>query len=174
MTTPLTGTLFSLPQLVRALLNNELELVSQSGEVSVEIDQLLYFEPYTCFSAERLRELVDKSENNSDEHVSEAFLNAANKTFHAKMDQCKRDQPEYQCKLVFQVWKENTQSPTYGALRSVLDKYSVFCGRNPLVSCEFVQVHTIFGYTDSKCDSYHGNWMTPFAYIHFTKKRSRN
>ena len=52
-----------------------------------------------------------------------------------------RDQPEYQCKLVFQVWKENTQSPTYGALRSALDKYSVFCGRNPLVSCEFVQVH---------------------------------
>ena len=40
------------------------------------------------------------------------------------------------CKLVFQVWKENTQSPTYGALRSALDKYSVFCGRNPLVSCE--------------------------------------
>ena len=46
-----------------------------------------------------------------------------------------RDQPEYQCKLVFQVWKESTQSPTYGALRSALDKYSVFCGRNPLVSC---------------------------------------
>ena len=50
-----------------------------------------------------------------------------------------RDQPEYQCKLVFQVWKESTQSPTYGALRSALDKYSVFCGRNPLVSCELVQ-----------------------------------
>ena len=135
LTTPVTGTLFSLSQLVRALLNNELELVSQSGEVSVEIDQLLYFEPYTCFSADVLRELVDKSENNSDEHVPEAFLNAASKTFHAKMDQCKRDQPEYQCKLVFQVWKESTQSPTYGALRSALDKYSVFCGRNPLVSC---------------------------------------
>ena len=175
LTTPVTGTLFSLPQLVRALLNNELELVSQSGKVSVEIDQLLYFEPYTCFSAEMLRELVNKSENNSDEHVPEVFLNAVSKTFHAKMDQCKRDQSEYQCKLVFQVWKENTQSPTYGALRSVLDKYSVFCGRNPLVSCEFVQVHAIFGYdicTDSKCDSYHGNWMTPFAYtVHTLHKR---
>ena len=135
LTTPVTGTLFSLPQLVRALLNNELELVSQSGEVSVEIDQLLYFEPYACFSAEILRELVNKSENNSDKHVPEAFLNTASKTFHAKMDQCKRDLPEYQCKLVFQMWKESTQSPTYGALRSALDKYSVFCGRNPLVSC---------------------------------------
>ena len=141
LTPPVIGNslqLFSLPQLVRVLLNNELELVSQSGEVSVEIDQLLYFEPYTCFSADVLRELVDKSENNSDEHVPEAFLNAASKTFHAKMDQYKRDHPEYQCKLVFQVWKESTQSPTYGALRSALDKYSVFCGRNPLVSCEFV------------------------------------
>ena len=33
-----------------------------------------------------------------------------------------------------QVWKESTQSPTYRALRSVLDKYSVFNGRNILVS----------------------------------------
>ena len=41
---------------------------------------------------------------------------------------------EYQCQQVFRVWKENTQTPTYRALRSALDKYSVFCGRNPLVS----------------------------------------
>ena len=164
LTTPVIGNslqLFSLPQLVRALLNNELELVSQSGEVSVEIDQLLYFEPYTCFSADVLRELVDKSENSPAKLVSKACLNKVSKTSHKKVNQLKqalgidstkfqaalarappfqRDQPEYQCKLVFQVWKESTQSPTYGALRSALDKYSVFCGRNPLVSYEFVHV----------------------------------
>ena len=162
LTTPVIGNslqLFSLPQLVRALLNNELELVSQSGEMCVEIDQLLYFELYTYFSAEMLRDLFTEFENSSDKLVSETFPNKVSKTSHTKVDLLKqalgsdsakfraalarappfqRDQPEYQCKLVFQVWKENTQSPTYGALRSALDKYSVFCGRNPLVSCEFV------------------------------------
>ena len=149
--------LFSLTEVARTLVENESDLVSQSGEVSVEIDQLLYFEPYTCFSADVLRELVAEFENNSDKLVSEAFLNKVSKTSHTKLDQLKqvlgihstrfqaalarappfqRDHPEYQCKLVFQVWKENTQSPTYRALRSALDKYSVFCGRNPLVSCE--------------------------------------
>ena len=159
-TTPVSGTslqLFSLPQLVRALLNDEFELVSQSGEVSVEIEQLLYFEPYSCFSAEILTKFFAEFVNNSDKLLSESFLNKLSKTSHKKVDQLKqalsfnsakfqaalarappflRDHPEYQCKLVFQVWKMNTQSPTYRALRSALDKYSVFCGRNPLVSCE--------------------------------------
>ena len=118
----------------------------------VEIDQLLYFEPYTCLSEEMRRELVAESENNSDKLVSEAKVG---KISYTKVNQLKqvlgidstkflaalarappfqRDQPEYQCKLVFQVWKESTQSPTYGALRSALDKYSVFNGRNLLVS----------------------------------------
>ena len=164
LSTPVTGTslqLFSLSELVEALLENESGLVNQPGRKGVEIDQLLYFEPYTCFSADVLRELFAEFENSSDKLVSKAFLNKVIKTSHTKMDQLKqtlgidstkfqaalargppfqRDQPEYQCKLVFQVWKENTQSPTYGALRSALDKYSVFCGRNPLVSCDCVCV----------------------------------
>ena len=161
LTTPVTSNslqLFSISELVEALLENESGLVSQPGRKGVEIDQLLYFEPYTCFSANELRELFAEFENSSDKLVSEAFLSKVSKTSHMKVNQLKqalssdrkfraalarappfqRDHPEYQCKLVFQVWKENTQSPTYGALRSVLDKYSVFCGRNPLVSCELV------------------------------------
>ena len=147
---------FFLSELVRTLLENDSELVSDSGEVSVEIEQLLYFEPYACFSLEILRELVDKSENSSDQPVSKAFPYGMKKACRTMVNQLKqalgidstqfqaalarvppfqRDHPEYQCKLVFQVWKENTQSPTYRALRSALDNYSVFCGRNPLVSC---------------------------------------
>ena len=171
LATPVSGTslqLFSISELVEALLENESGLVSQPGERGVDIDQLLYFEPYTCFSADVLRELVTEFENNSEKLVSEVFLNKVYKTSQTKLDQLKqalgidsakfraaltrapqfqRDQPEYQCKLVFQVWKENTQSPTYGALRSALDKYSVFCGRNLLVSCSVPQevCPTIFG-----------------------------
>ena len=94
-------------------------------------------------------------EGNSKLVISEAFLEEVSATCYTKVDQLKqvlsinitklqaalervppfqRDQPKYQCKQVFQVWKESTQTPTYRSLRSVLDKYSVFCGRNPLVS----------------------------------------
>ena len=79
------------------------------------------------------------------EDLYETFLDVVSKNAHTKVDQLKRvfsidsiklqwDQHEYQCKQVFQVWKESTQSPTYRSLRSALDTYSVFCGRNPLVS----------------------------------------
>ena len=154
LTTPVTSNslqLFSLSELVEALLENEPSLVSQPGRKMIKINQLLYFESYSCFSTKTLNELNTES----NKLVPKAFPDEVSKTSHKKVNQLnqalgvdstkfqaalarappfQRDQPEYQCKLVFQVWKENTQSPTYGALRSALDKYSVFCGRNPLVS----------------------------------------
>ena len=156
LTMPVNDTslqLFSLSELVEALLENESVLVSQPGKKMIKINQLLYFEPYSCFSGELFRELITQS----DKPVCKTFLDKVTKYPHANAHQLKqalgidsvkfqaalakappfqRDQLEYQCKLVFQVWKENTQSPTYGTLRSALDKYSVFCGRNPLVSCD--------------------------------------
>ena len=139
--------LYSLSELVEALVEEESVLVSQPGKTMVEVEQLLYFEPYTCFSVEMLRVLF--AEDNSEEIVSDAFLDVVSKTAHTKVDKLKcvfsidsiklqQDQPEDQCKQVFQVWKESTQTPTYGALRSALDEYSVFCGRNPLVSVLWV------------------------------------
>ena len=141
---------FSLAELAEALEEKKAIVVSQPGQRVARIDDLLYFEPYACVSPEILF-----SEENSDGVISEAFLDELSATSYTKVDQLKcvlsinsaklraalaraspfqRDQPEYQCKLVFQMWKESTQNPTYGSLRSALDKYSVFCGRNPLVS----------------------------------------
>ena len=141
---------FSVVELAEAIAEGKAIVVSQPGGKMVRIDDLLYFEPYAYVSAEWLF-----SESNLNKVVSEEFLDGVS-TSGIKVHQLKqvlaidsakfqaalarapsiqRDQPEYQCKLVFQVWKENTPSPTYKALRSALDKYSVFCGRNPLVSC---------------------------------------
>jgi len=116
--------LYSLSELAEALVEEESVLVSQPGKTVVEVEQLLHFEPYTCFSVEMLKVLL--AEKNSSEIVAEEFLEVVSRTSHKRI--------EYQCKQVFQVWKESTQTPTYRSLRSVLDKYSVFCGRNPLVS----------------------------------------
>ena len=151
--------MFSLSELAEALAEKKAIVVSQPGQRVVRIDGLLFFEPYACISPENLF-----SEENSNQVISETFLEEVSATSYTKVDQLKhvlsincaklraalgrappfqRDQPEYQCKLVFQMWKESTQNPTYGSLRSALDKYSVFCGRNPLVSvcmcvCPFV------------------------------------
>ena len=116
--------LYSLSELAQALVEEESVLVSQPGKTVVEIEHLLHFKPYTCFSVEKLQVLF--AEKNSEEVVAEAFdvvNRAADKKVH-----------EYQYEQVFQMWKESTRNPTYGSLRSALDDYSVFCGRNPLVS----------------------------------------
>ena len=144
---------YSLSELAEALVDDESVLISQPGKTMVEVEQLLHFEPYFCFSLEMLKVLF--AEENSEEIVPETFFDVVSKTANTKVDHLKqlfsidsvklqRDQPGYQCKQVFLVWKENTQTPTYRALRSALDKYSVFCGRNPLVSvCVSVCVLTI-------------------------------
>ena len=67
-------------------------------------------------------------------------VNQLKRVFSIDSIKLQRDQPDYQCKQVFQVWKESTRTPTYRSLRSALDKYSVFCGRNPLVSVLCVSV----------------------------------
>ena len=142
--------MFSLEELAEALAEKKDIVVSQPGQRVARIDDLLYFEPYACVSPENLF-----SEENSNQVISEAFLDEVSATSYTKVDQLKcalsvnsaklraalarappfqRDQPEYHCKLVFQVWKESTQKPSYRSLRSALDKYSIFCGRNPLVS----------------------------------------
>ena len=72
LTTPVSGTslqLFSVSELVQALLKHESSLVSQPGLKMIKINQLLYFEPYSCFSAETLSELNTKS----DKLVPKAF-----------------------------------------------------------------------------------------------------
>ena len=142
--------MFSLAELAEALAGKKAIVVSQPGQRVARIDGLLYFEPYAWVSPGSLF-----SEKNSDRVISEAFLDEVSATSCTKVDQLKCvlsinsaklraalarappfqcDQPEYQCKLVFQMWKESTKNPTYGSLRSALDEYSVFCGKNPLVS----------------------------------------
>ena len=41
--------------------------------------------------------------------------------------------PIDQLVLIFQHWRDRSKDRSYKGLRKKLDKYSVFCGRNPLV-----------------------------------------
>ena len=116
---------------------------------------LLHFEPYSCLSYELILQLYDEHTANTE--VSDAFLHDCAKTafqkreqlksilllpeheseFHGALWQCHdqySDDPIFQCYELFRTWKKFTEEQTYSGLRRVMDKYSIFCGRNPLVS----------------------------------------
>ena len=43
-----------------------------------------------------------------------------------------RDNPAMRCFRLFLTWKKYDPNLTYQSLRTTLDKYSIFCGRNPV------------------------------------------
>ena len=119
----------------------------------LSISELLYFEPYTCFNSTLLAEMF--KDDNSDKDVPDVFhLDAGKvactemKCFKQALDfnesefeaaisiatQPYRDSVKHHCYLLFRTWALCSPNPTYQALRSALDRFSVFCGRNPLVS----------------------------------------
>ena len=122
----------------------------------IEINELLFFEPYSCLASEIIVKLFDETQ--SENEISDDFLRnkvatCAHKSFqrfkdililpeqeselHGELELC-ADQyssdPIHRCFLVFKTWKKFTASPTHSGLRATLNQYSVFGGRDPLVS----------------------------------------
>ena len=118
------------------------------------IKELLYFEPYTCFNKEIVTKLFDES--NLESEISESFLSDLarcaysykdslksillyngnfEREFSAAISICPSNQatPHHQCFLLFHTWLRCSPTPvTFRDLREVLDRHSVFAGRNPL------------------------------------------
>ena len=131
---------------------------SDVGEI-ISTEELLLFEPYCDVGKNLIALLFDQK--NEDLKVSEAFIhniatsiinNNDPKYLERKKDlllkilepqstehmlyELKGYDPEIpvlQFKRLFQVWCSHSEG-TYGHLRRELDKYSIFCGRNPQVS----------------------------------------
>ena len=148
---------FSVNRLAKVLAERK-EIITCKVETKlemIEIDSLLYFEPFAFLTTELTAALLNKA--NTDLEIPDNFLHDCAKFSHSKTKQLKkilipyeleseyvgavkqcRDQyskdPVYQCFQVFMTWKKSTKSPTYGGLREILDKHSIFGGRNPLVS----------------------------------------
>ena len=120
---------------------------------SIPINDLLYFEPFSSLSTDILKELFEESNDKKEldvrflKNFGEAmqdYVNNLQQILHVKAKALKgavhsspssvRDDPAHHCYLVLKIWKEQGHR-SYGDLRSTLSKFSVFCGRNPLVSC---------------------------------------
>ena len=148
---------FTITELATAIAENKQVVTCKHGhdQKMLAINKLLFFEPYACFNRTLLAEIF-KNEK-SDKEVPDTFFLDAGKVAHSKMDILKKildhipselqvaiaianasetykDDPMHQCYLLFCKWAFCSHSPTYQALKSALDRFSVFCGRNPLVS----------------------------------------
>ena len=83
------------------------------------IDDLLYFEPYACFNPKLLAKLF--ADENSNKVASDVFHYEADNVDRTKMN-------------AFKKAAHLSPNSTYKDMKSALNMYSVFCGRNPLVS----------------------------------------
>jgi len=135
----------------------DVTLVNPDGSPGKQISEILYFEPYTLLTSDLITQLF--SEESTGCIVSDAFiLKLANRLclYNNVVVKILKLQPSLvsatlrrdtyalgrldktsklrlQCMHILETWIEASESPaTYKKLRRQLNKYSIFCGRNPL------------------------------------------
>ena len=132
-------------------------VTDQIGETfkSVEVEKLLYFEPYSCVSDELIHSHLYQDDEELNTTVSDSFLLDFATTANLKSSKLKEILPlneselagavaqcdeqykadrRHQCFLLLRTWRDSNENATYSGLRKLLDSFSIFCGRNPLVS----------------------------------------
>ena len=146
---------FSIEKIATAVSAEKKFVTRKQGpkQESIPINDLLYFEPFSSLSTDILKELFEES--NDKKELDVRFLNEFRKVMQDHVNEFQqtlqvkakalrdvvhssppsvRYNPAHHCYLVLKIWKEQGHH-NYGDLRSALSKFSVFCGRNPLVSC---------------------------------------
>ena len=115
----------------------------------VSLDSLLSFEPYAVLGEAILRELFCSPCNTviSEEFISKIALRLSRKSqivqntfkailvpFDERLSLETAGSAIYNVRQVMVIWRDSCEG-TYQCLREKLDQFSVFAGRNPLVSC---------------------------------------
>ena len=133
--------------------NPDFTLVNADGSQGKRISELLCFEPYALLTPDLIAKLFAKE--NSKQSVSDDFITELAKWMYPSCEallqvlkpspqiltkKCEdiRDslgefiKQQLMCEHILETWVEQQRSATYRNLRQVLDRYSIFCGRNPL------------------------------------------
>ena len=138
--------LYLLTDISSAIVKKGKRVVDQHRKSTELIDELLYFEPYAGIGGELLEELFN--EDNVCKIVSEGFL----ARFADQMDERmslyreaikpaktafeeaikKEDIVTRQCLVLLRSLCHRTTPTTYQNFHKELDKFSIFCGRNPI------------------------------------------
>ena len=145
-------------QVVKAVRECKPFILDTTGRKKLKLEKALHFEPYHGMHVKCIDQLFAKDIANqgvgdsflidlaSDVHpkymeqipVQEAFqmFSIPNcREFYSYCEQfpTERDNPAMRCFRLFLTWKKyDSNGATYRSLRTTLDKYSIFCGRNPV------------------------------------------
>ena len=133
----------------------DLTLIHSDGSTGKQISELLYFEPYAVLTLDLITQLFEKE--NAKKLVSSSFIMELASRMYPFNDsleeilrpnpsvlnsKCKEVHPDnlgetsrqqLRCMHILEAWlKQLGHDATYKTLRQELNKYSIFCGRNPL------------------------------------------
>ena len=144
---PAERDLISIIEVSRAVVEGDPGAVNAFGKIT-RLEEMLSFEPYYCLGERNIREVF--SDQNL-EPVSDTFIHSL-----ARCDSEKAKQFEkllvpsglavgssLSMGQVLRQWRDNSQG-TRKCLRETLDQFSVFAGRNPLVSDVCVSFRSLF------------------------------
>ena len=151
-------TTYSMADVTKAVQDGKPCALDQTGKNSLDLDIALHFEPYLGMPKRLMGRLFDKELLHKE--VDDDFLRdlAANiypklmqqlpihmvlrvfdisddSLFYSYSEQfpSERDNPVMRCFRLLLTWKNcDAGGSTYQSLRTTLDKYSIFCGRNPV------------------------------------------
>ena len=128
---------------------------------TIEIDELLYFEPYTCLSDKLIALLHSDHDPHLNQPILDSFLLDFATSVHLKQSKLKdilsvnkselagavaqcdeqyKADKRHQHFLLLRTWRDGNENTIYDGLRKLLDSFSIFCGRNPLVSNVILQM----------------------------------
>jgi len=146
-------TLYAMASVAATVAEGALCVLTDEGD-STGIDELLAFEPYAHLREDIIKEIFD--DGKQEEEVKDSFLYAISESLDEKAESVQQKMdfftklfnpsrtllqerinraPEGRVHELARIFQFGRGSEgTYGCLREKLDKFSVFCGRNPLVS----------------------------------------
>ena len=145
-------------QVVKAVREHKQFAVDRTGRRKMKLVDGLHFEPYLGMHKRQIDQLFDKRLANQEagddflhdlaaniysklmqqlpiEMVLRMFNVSDDSLFYSYFEQFpnEKDNPIMRCFRLLLTWKNcDTGGSTYQSLRTTLDKYSIFCGRNPV------------------------------------------
>ena len=154
-----SGNLYRLTGIADAIANNKQYALNQRGLEPVLVEELLFFDSYFSISPPTLEELFhcEKLEERVEEQLLASMANDVyTKKFMPKFEKAinphaiayqedlqKETTEARRCLVLFRTLRNKISNPTYQNFRQELDKFSIFCGRNPMVSIVYEALMSI-------------------------------
>ena len=153
----------SMTEITQTIIEGSPFVICPSNHKPLPLDTLLYYEPYSRMDEDHIKMFFTKENANSS--ISPDTLYSLSNFLHPvyqhlvkvlKIPSTElgyhiekwRDQPVQLLHHLFESWTSRREQATFGTLRSEFDQYSIFFGRDPLVSLSYISLCMTLCITD--------------------------